>query len=66
MTDEEWDKSVADSDNIHSLIKWGRGHYKVLKGVKNFKKCIMTPPQLSTQEYLYDLRKGQIETNMDS
>ena len=51
VTDEKWDKNdnknAADSDGTHILIKLG----VIIKGVKNFKKCNMTPLKLSTREY---------------
>ena len=34
-----------------TLPKWEGGHNKMLLGVKNLKKCNMTPLQLSTKEY---------------
>ena len=62
VNDEEWDtydnKNVADSEDTHTLVKLG-GHYKMLKGVKNFKKGNITSLQLSTKEqfnFMYELK----------
>ena len=35
-------ENFAGSDDAHAVPKWG-GHNKMLRGVKNFIKCNMTP-----------------------
>jgi len=46
LTHEKWgendSENFADSDDAHILLKWG-GHYKMLLGVKNFKKYNVSP-----------------------
>ena len=47
--DENDCETFTNSDEAHILLKWG-GQYKMLGGVKKFKKCNMTPLKLSTKE----------------
>ena len=44
LTHENDSQNFVDNDDGHILLKWGRG----LK----FKKCNMTPLQLSTKKYM--------------
>jgi len=50
LTHEWWDKNdsknFADSDDAHILLKLGKGHYKVLWGVKHSKRAIWPSPKI--------------------
>ena len=44
--DENDSENFTDGDDAHILLKWGGGHNRMLREVKYFTKCDMTPPPI--------------------